>query len=175
VTRTSLAAATADVAARDPVLANLVELAGPVRWRPRDPDGHFGALVRSIVFQQLAGRAAQAIYGRVRSAVGDALTPETLHGGRRCEMATIPHEPSGVFQEKRRWSLQLLVPEMWASLAIIVIWLAVLFDAVFGPHIVNASAGGDRSVIPSAVALALFAFLATWPVARYGFHRERRE
>jgi DNA-3-methyladenine glycosylase II len=78
VTRTSLAAATTEAAARDAVLANLVELAGPLRWRPRDPDGHFGALVRSIVFQQLAGRAAQAIYGRVLAAVGDPLTPETL-------------------------------------------------------------------------------------------------
>ena len=29
---------------------------GPIRHRPRDPDGHFGALVRAIVFQQLAGR-----------------------------------------------------------------------------------------------------------------------
>jgi 3-methyladenine DNA glycosylase/8-oxoguanine DNA glycosylase len=34
--------------------------------------------VRAIVFQQLAGRAAQAIYGRVRTAVGGSLTPESL-------------------------------------------------------------------------------------------------
>src|SRR5207302_3077787 len=47
--------------------------------RPRDPDGPFGALVRAIVFQQLAGRAAQAIYGRLRATVGDTLTPETLN------------------------------------------------------------------------------------------------
>ena len=52
---------------------------------PGDPDGPFGALVRAIVFQQLAGRAAQAIYGRVRAAVGESLTPETLErSGRRC-------------------------------------------------------------------------------------------
>jgi uncharacterized membrane protein (DUF485 family) len=63
---------------------------------------------------------------------------------------------------------------MWASLAIIVIWLSVLFDAVFGPDIVNTSAGGDSSTVPSAVAVALFAFLATWVVARYGF-RARTE
>jgi DNA-3-methyladenine glycosylase II len=74
----SLSSAVAEVAARDVVMANLVALAGPLRWRPRDPDGHFGALVRSIVFQQLAGRAAQAIHGRVRAAVGDAMTPESL-------------------------------------------------------------------------------------------------
>lgn len=89
-------------------------------------------------------------------------------------MTTIPHEPSRVVHEKRRGSLQLLVPEMWASLAIIVMWLAVLFDAVFGPDIVNSTAGGDHSTVPSAVAVALFAFLATWAVARYGFRRERK-
>jgi 3-methyladenine DNA glycosylase/8-oxoguanine DNA glycosylase len=67
-----------EVAARDPVLADLIARVGPIRHRPRDPDGPFAALVRAIVFQQLAGRAAQAIYGRVRASVGDALTPETL-------------------------------------------------------------------------------------------------
>jgi DNA-3-methyladenine glycosylase II len=75
---TSLRAAIDEVAARDPVLEQLVARLGPIRHRPRDPDGPFGALVRAIVFQQLAGRAAQAIYGRVRAAVGDTVTPETL-------------------------------------------------------------------------------------------------
>ena len=35
--------------------------------------------MRAIVFQHLAGRAAQAIYGRARAAVGDTLTPEALN------------------------------------------------------------------------------------------------
>ena len=74
----SLRAATAEVASRDPVLAELVARVGPITHRPRDPDGPFGALVRAIVYQQLAGRAAQAIYGRLRAAVGESLTPETL-------------------------------------------------------------------------------------------------
>lgn len=76
--RISLLAAVDEVAARDPVLAHLVTLVEPIRHRPRDPDGRFGALVRGIVYQQLAGRAAQAIHRRVRSTVGDTLTPETL-------------------------------------------------------------------------------------------------
>jgi len=76
--RISLRAAVDEVAARDPVLAHLVALAGPLEHRPRDPDGPFGALVRAIVYQQLAGRAAQAIHGRVRATVGETLTPETL-------------------------------------------------------------------------------------------------
>src|SRR6266699_6014802 len=77
--RTTLRAAIDEVASRDPVLAELVARVGPITQRPRDPDGPFGALVRAIVFQQLAGRAAEAIYGRVRATVGDTLTPETLN------------------------------------------------------------------------------------------------
>ncbi len=76
--RTSLARAIEEVQTRDENLAHLIELVGPIRHRPRDPFGHFGALARSIVFQQLAGRAAQAIYGRVLAAVGGALVPEAL-------------------------------------------------------------------------------------------------
>jgi hypothetical protein len=90
-------------------------------------------------------------------------------------MTSISHEPPGAVQEKQRWSLQLSVPEMWASVAIIVMWLSVLFDAIFGPDIVNSTVGGDHSVVPSAVAVALFAFLGTWVVARYGFGHKQRE
>jgi DNA-3-methyladenine glycosylase II len=75
----SLRAAIDEVASRDPVLADLVARVGPIRHRPRDPDGPFVALVRAIVFQQFAGRAAQAIYGRVRATVGEVLTPEALN------------------------------------------------------------------------------------------------
>jgi DNA-3-methyladenine glycosylase II len=78
MTRPSLSAGIEHVAARDPVVANLVELVGPIRHRPRNPDGHFGALARSIVYQQLAGAAAQAILGRVLTAVGGELSPEAL-------------------------------------------------------------------------------------------------
>jgi 3-methyladenine DNA glycosylase/8-oxoguanine DNA glycosylase len=78
MSRPSLAAAVGEAASRDPVLANLVVLAGPIRWRPRNPDGHFGALVRSIVFQQLAGRAARAIHERVLATVDGELTPAAL-------------------------------------------------------------------------------------------------
>jgi hypothetical protein len=112
--------------------------------------------------------------GPVPDAPGEWLCDGDLTG-RRCEMTSISHEPSDAIQEKKRWLLRLSVPEMWASLAIVVMWLAVLFDAVFGPDIVNSTAGGDHSVVPSAVAVALFAFLGTWVVARYGFGHERRE
>jgi DNA-3-methyladenine glycosylase II len=78
MTRIALPAAVEEAAARDPVLANLVSLVGPIKYRPRNADGPFGALARAIVFQQLAGRAAQAIFGRVIDAVGGRLTPDAL-------------------------------------------------------------------------------------------------
>jgi DNA-3-methyladenine glycosylase II len=76
--RASLAAAIEAVAAADPVMADLVAAVGPIRHRPRDPDGDFGALVRAIVFQQLAGAAANAIHRRVRALVPGPLSPEAL-------------------------------------------------------------------------------------------------
>jgi DNA-3-methyladenine glycosylase II len=79
VVEVTLAAAIDEAASRDPVLADLVARVGPIRHRPRDPDGPFAALVRAIVFQQLAGRAAQAIFGRVRATVGEPLTPEAVN------------------------------------------------------------------------------------------------
>jgi DNA-3-methyladenine glycosylase II len=78
MSRVPLARAISEVAAGDPVLANLVALAGPIKHRPRDPDGHFGMLVRAIVFQQLAGNAARAIHQRVLAAVDGDLTPAAL-------------------------------------------------------------------------------------------------
>lgn len=84
-------------------------------------------------------------------------------------MAT-SHQSAGALPERQSWSVRLRVPEMWASLAIAVMWLAVLFDAVFGPDIVTTSSGGsDTARIPSAIVVALFAFLATRSVAKYGF------
>jgi DNA-3-methyladenine glycosylase II len=67
--RSALTAATAAVAAADPALATFIARAGPLESRPGQGD-HFRSLVRAIVFQQLAGRAAEAIHGRVEAAVG---------------------------------------------------------------------------------------------------------
>jgi DNA-3-methyladenine glycosylase II len=78
MSRPSLAVAIEEASRRDPVLAHLVRLVGPISYRPGDPDGHFGALVRSIVFQQLAGSAARAIHARVRATVPGELTPDAL-------------------------------------------------------------------------------------------------
>jgi hypothetical protein len=70
-------------------------------------------------------------------------------------------------------ALRPVLAEVAASIAIGVMWLAVLFDALFGPDIVTSNgAGTSTSSTPSAVVVALFAFLATWVLARYAFRRE---
>jgi DNA-3-methyladenine glycosylase II len=76
---TSLTAAVADVAARDPVMARLVAVHGPPQIASRRT-GHtrFEQLAEAISYQQLAGKAAEAIWGRVRSLVDGDFTPETI-------------------------------------------------------------------------------------------------
>ena len=65
-------------------------------------------------------------------------------------------------------SRRFVVSEMWTSLAIGVIWVVVLVDALFGPDIVINNASGFTR-LPSAISFAFFAWLATRVVAKYGF------
>ena len=73
----SYPAAAAILAERDPVLRRLVAEAGPPRVRP-PTESHFEALVRAIVYQQLAGAAAAAIHGRLIAALGGEVIPERV-------------------------------------------------------------------------------------------------
>ena len=76
--RVSWRNATLELAARDKAFAAIVEQAGEVKLRPRNPEGSFAALVRSITFQQLAGAAASTIHGRFRALIDGPLTPEAV-------------------------------------------------------------------------------------------------
>jgi 3-methyladenine DNA glycosylase/8-oxoguanine DNA glycosylase len=58
-------AATRELAASDPVLARVINQVGPCLLEPDHETDLFQALLRSIIFQQLHGRAAEAIHGRV--------------------------------------------------------------------------------------------------------------
>ncbi|CAN5722095.1 DNA-3-methyladenine glycosylase [soil metagenome] len=53
---------------------------GPCRFGPRRRGERFEALANAIVFQQLAGRAAETIWGRVRALVEGPFTPEGVLG-----------------------------------------------------------------------------------------------
>src|SRR5882757_1896192 len=49
----------------DPVLATTIDRVGPCRLEARRTGTHYDALVRSIVFQQLSGKAAATIHRRL--------------------------------------------------------------------------------------------------------------
>ena len=71
--------AVSDLAACDPVMADLVDRYGPPPQRRRVPASRrFDHLARNIVYQQLAGRAAASIHGRVVDAVGGQVTAERV-------------------------------------------------------------------------------------------------
>ena len=67
----------------DPVLAAIIKRVGPYRLEQRPAT--FEAMIRAIVFQQLAGAAANTIYKRVQAACEQATnghnTERSLYGG----------------------------------------------------------------------------------------------
>ncbi len=56
-------------------MRGVIESVGPCKIQYRPPE--FATLVRSIVFQQLSGKAASTIYGRFEAAAGE-VTPERV-------------------------------------------------------------------------------------------------
>lgn len=56
----------------DPVMATIIKRIGPCQIVPREPT--FETLARSITFQQLSGKAAGTIFGRLQKAVGRRFT-----------------------------------------------------------------------------------------------------
>jgi DNA-3-methyladenine glycosylase II len=59
----------------DPILAQIIRRVGAYAIEYREPT--FETLVRSIVYQQLSGKVAKVIFGRLKEATGD-LTPESI-------------------------------------------------------------------------------------------------
>lgn len=69
--------AAAILAERDPVIRRLVNEAGQARVPPPELT-HFEALVRAVVYQQLAGAAAAAIHGRLVALLGEFIPERVL-------------------------------------------------------------------------------------------------
>lgn len=80
--------AIAHLSATDATLAEVIRRVGPFRLSPRTDGSHFDAVCRSIVYQQLSGKAAATIHGRVLG----------LYGGR----APLPHELAATPDEQLR-------------------------------------------------------------------------
>lgn len=83
--RKSAKARREELAASDPVIADLIERIGPLdlakrlrRRKEERPADAFGALLRSIVGQQLSTKAARAIYLRMLGLFDGPPTPEAV-------------------------------------------------------------------------------------------------
>jgi DNA-3-methyladenine glycosylase II len=63
--------AVAHLRAADPVMRAVVDVVGPCAFAPRAEGTHFEAVCRSIVYQQLSGKAAGTIHRRFHALYGD--------------------------------------------------------------------------------------------------------
>ena len=69
--------AIAHLQSADPVMAAIIERVGAYKPRHATPDFH--NMARSIAYQQLHGKAAATIFGRLCAATGcETLTPDTV-------------------------------------------------------------------------------------------------
>jgi len=90
-------------------------------------------------------------------------------------MTSVPHEPALQRRERPEWAELLRIPEMWGSLAISMMWLAVLCAAVWGPDFVSTNGAGTQSTtIPSGILVAIFAFFGSASVAKRSFGRDTK-
>ena len=67
--------------AADPVMAGLIDRIAPIdlaSWRARWSLDSFGSLARAIVGQQIATRAAAAIFGRLQALIGERDAPTAI-------------------------------------------------------------------------------------------------
>ena len=71
----------------DPVLASIIDRVGEYVMQYHEPT--FRALVRSIVFQQLHGKAARAIFDRLQQKAGGKITAESILKLRPAQMRAL--------------------------------------------------------------------------------------
>jgi DNA-3-methyladenine glycosylase II len=83
------AAAIRELSAADPKLGKLIARAGPFTMRIASAQSPFEALVESIVYQQLHGKAAATIHRRLLESFGPTLPPNSIDATARA--MGLPH------------------------------------------------------------------------------------
>jgi hypothetical protein len=90
-------------------------------------------------------------------------------------MTLMTNEPSTGTPIRQDVASRLLVPGFWATVSIVMIWLAVLFDGIFGGDMTWTDSSSQVTVMPSVVVVALFAMIATSSIAKRVFGRKDNE
>lgn len=80
--------AVAHLSEADPKLAKAIARVGACRLQPTGIENPFEALVETIVYQQLTGKAAATIYGRVAAMFRGGITPRKLLGAGEAKLRT---------------------------------------------------------------------------------------
>ena len=77
-----------ELSRKDRTLAKVIRKIGPFQWKLPKPRHPYATLLQAIVYQQLAGAAAKAIFARVKAlgADGDGPTPEEILGASRAKL-----------------------------------------------------------------------------------------
>ena len=86
-------------------------------------------------------------------------------------MTTTMHDQSPAGSARTSRAPRVLVRELSATVAIVAMWMAVLFVGVFGGDMVFHSVDSSTTTMPSGVAVALFAAIGTGSVAKRVFGR----
>jgi hypothetical protein len=87
-------------------------------------------------------------------------------------MTTTMQDQPSVRSSREGWASRVLVREIWATVAIVSMWVAVLFVGVFGGDMPFHSVDSSFTTMPSGVAVALFAAIGTGSVAKRVFGRK---
>ncbi len=88
------AQAVAELGARDAKLRRLMERAGPFTLTLNPAQSPFEALVRSIIYQQLHGKAAAAIHQKLLASFADVIALEGLKPGSHPTAAHLLESPN---------------------------------------------------------------------------------
>lgn len=104
-----------ELSRRDPKLAKVIRHVGAFPTEKQKPQPPFESLMRSIVYQQLAGKAAATIFGRVKAlGAGEFPTPEEIlaMGDDRLRGAGLSRQKIAAVKDLAAKTLDGTVPEL---------------------------------------------------------------
>ena len=97
--------ATRHLVKSDAALAAVIKAVGPCRLTQHTDGTHFGYVLRSIVYQQLSGKAAATIFGRVVALFPDHIpTPDAVARARKATL-----RKAGLSERKAEYARELAV------------------------------------------------------------------